>query len=443
MASQLSLFQRRAFTSMFFTQFFGAFNDNVFKQALILVLTYSAALKLGVEVSLLNNLAALLFILPYFLFSGVAGQLADKYEKSQLTVYIKLLEIVIMAAAAIGFIYEIYSLLFVCLFLMGTHSTFFGPIKYAYLPEAMHSNELVAANGLFQTSTSLAILTGMMFAGVLSQLYLSEYWLSVATILVAVLGYVSARQIPAMPVHVPNLQIDWNIARTSWDIIKYLYSLPLLFFIILGNSWFWFYGATFLTQTPEVSKVILHGDESVVIFLLTLFSVGIATGSLLCKSLTKNQVNFHLLPFGLVGLSVFAWALSVSLGNLSLPTSAEPYTIMQLIGVQDAWHVFAELFLIGLSGGIYIVPLYASMQAFAPIDHRSRIVGANNIFNALFMVISAIFAIVVLTVVKMSLAQLFMICAVLNVVFGAFLYIKLCKYKDSMPMNADDTPMLS
>ena len=337
---------------MFFTQFFGAFNDNVFKQALILVLTYSAAVKLGMEVSLLNNLAAMLFILPYFLFSALAGQIADKYEKSLLTRRIKLLEIIIMAVAAIGFIFKIYRLLFICLFMMGAQSTFFGPIKYAYLPETMHRDELVAANGVFQTSTSLAILTGMMLAGVLTQLYLSEYWLAAVTIFVAILGYLAARQIPKTTVRAADLDIDWNIVRTSYGIIKYLYSLPLFFFIILANSWFWFYGATFLTQTPEFSKVILHGDESVVIFLLTLFSVGVSIGSLLCKSLTKNQVSLRLLPFGITGLSIFAIDLYFSLSGLKLNvSSATLFGISDLWGLSGSWRVFADLFFLGFSGG--------------------------------------------------------------------------------------------
>lgn len=442
MASQLNLFRRQVFTSMFFTQFFGAFNDNIFKQALILVLTYSAAAKLETEVSLLNNLAALLFILPYFLFSALAGQIADKYEKSALTGYIKLLEIIIMAVAAVGFIYEIYSLLFFCLFMMGTQSTFFGPIKYAYLPETMRHDELVAANGLFQTSTSLAILTGMMTAGVLTQLYFSEYWLATVTIVVAVLGYLSARQIPKTKVHASDLSINWNIAGTSFELLKYLYHLPLLFFITLGNSWFWFYGATFLTQTPEVTKVLLHADESVVIFLLTLFSIGIATGSLLCKTLTKNQISFRLLPYGLLGLSVFAMALYFSLNQLSLALPIWPYTVMDIIHQSQVWPVFIALFLLGFSGGVYIVPLYTAMQAYAPIDYRSRIVGANNILNAIFMVGSAIFSIIILAVIKLSLAQLFAITAILNAIFGLFLCLKLKKYDRTLPIHTDKTAIL-
>lgn len=438
MASQFSLFKTRRFSSMFATQFLGAFNDNIFKQALILVLTYTAAAKMGVAVSLLNNLAALLFILPYFLFSALAGQIADKYEKSQLTQKLKVLEIIIMTLAAVGFVFELYPLLFVALFLMGTHSTFFGPVKYAYLPEVMHKDELVGANGLFQTGTSLAILTGMMLAGVLTQLNNSLVWISGITLLIAVLGFIASRFVPAVPPHEPNLNVDYNIFRTSFNIIKYLYGLPLLFFIILGNSWFWFYGATFLTQTPEFSKVILHGNESVVILLLTLFSVGTAIGSLLCKTLTKNQISLKLLPIGIIGLSLFAVDLYLSLSGIHIIAPAHgTYTISEILNLNGTIRVFADLFLLGLSGGIYIVPLYAFMQAYAPISHRSRIIGANNIFNAIFMVGSAIFSIIILTALKLSIAQLFLITGMINVVFGIFLYLKLTHHKDSMAMAKD------
>lgn len=444
MANQFQLFKRRRFNAMFFTQFLGAFNDNIFKQALILVLTYTAASQIGVEVSILNNLAAMLFILPYFLFSALAGQIADKFEKSKLTRFVKLIELLIMTIAAIGFVFEWYTLLFVALFLMGTHSTFFGPIKYAYLPQAMQKDELVGANGLFQMGTSLAILLGMIIAGVLTQLPQSLYWISVTVVLVAILGYIAARFIPIMPAMQPNLTINWNIFTTSMATVRYLYSLPFLFFIILGNSWFWFYGATFLTQTPEFSKVILHGDESVVIFLLTLFSVGVSIGSLLCKSLTKNQVSLRLLPFGIAGLSIFAIDLYFSLSGLNINVNSEALLgISDLFGINGSWRVFADLFFLGFSGGLYIVPLYASMQAYAPKSHRARIVGANNIFNAIFMVTSAIFAIVVLNTLNMSLPQLFLVTGILNIVFGVFLYTKLNKHLRQAVMQTDDDDSFS
>lgn len=439
MANQFQLFKRRRFNAMFFTQFLGAFNDNVFKQALILVLTYTAASQLGVAVSILNNLAAMLFILPYFLFSALAGQLADKYEKSQLTRFTKLLELSIMLIAAVGFVFEWYALLFVALFLMGTQSTFFGPIKYAYLPQAMKKDELVGANGLFQMGTSLAILLGMIIAGVLTQLHQSLYWISAMVLIVAILGYLASRAIPNMPAMQPSLKIDWNIFTTSTATVRYLYSLPFLFFIILGNSWFWFYGATFLTQTPEFSKVILHGDESVVIFLLTLFSVGVSIGSLLCKTLTKNQVSLKLLPFGIAGLSLFAIDLYLSLSGLSINIDQESLLgIGQLFNVPGTVRVFADLFLLGFSGGLYIVPLYASMQAYAPKSHRARIVGANNIFNAIFMVGSAIFAILILNSLKMSLPQLFLVTGILNIVFGLFLYFKLTTHIGQATMETQE-----
>ncbi|WP_367103534.1 MFS transporter [uncultured Psychrobacter sp.] len=442
MANQFQLFKRRRFNAMFFTQFLGAFNDNIFKQALILVLTYTAASQIGVEVSILNNLAAMLFILPYFLFSALAGQIADKFEKSKLTRFVKLLELVIMSVAAVGFVFEWYVLLFVALFLMGTHSTFFGPIKYAYLPQAMREDELVGANGLFQMGTSLAILLGMIIAGVLTQLSQSLYWISATVIAVALLGYMAARFIPNMPAMQPNLTINWNIFTTSMATVRYLYSLPFLFFVILGNSWFWFYGATFLTQTPEFSKVILQGDESVVIFLLTLFSVGVSIGSLLCKSLTKNQVSLRLLPFGIAGLSIFAIDLYFSLSGLNLvSTSTTLLGISDLFGIAGTWRVFVDLFFLGFSGGLYIVPLYASMQAYAPKSHRARIVGANNIFNAIFMVTSALFAIVMLNALNLSLPQLFLVTGILNIIFGLFLYNKLNKHIKQAVMQTNDSAL--
>lgn len=441
MANQFELFKRRRFSAMFFTQFLGAFNDNVFKQALILVLTYTAASQLGVEVSILNNLAAMLFILPYFLFSALAGQIADKFEKSKLTQFIKLLELIIMGIAAVGFVFEWYALLFVALFLMGTHSTFFGPIKYAYLPQAMKEEELVGANGLFQMGTSLAILLGMIVAGILTQLPQSLYWISVTVVLISVLGYVASRAIPVTPAMQPTLTINWNVFTTSLATIRHLYSLPFLFFVILGNSWFWFYGATFLTQTPEFSKVILQGDESVVIFLLTLFSVGVSIGSLLCKTFTKNQVSLRLLPYGIAGLSIFAIDIYFALSALSIDSSGGVLLgIGDLFAVSGSWRVFVDLFFLGFSGGLYIVPLYASMQAYAPKSHRARIVGANNIFNAIFMVTSAIFAIVILNTLKLSLPQLFLITGILNVAFGLFLYIKLNQHiKYAVIQNHDES----
>lgn len=440
MSSQFALFFKKRFTAMFITQFMGAFNDNLFKQALLLVLTYSVASQMGMKISTLNNLAAMLFILPYFLFSALAGQLADKYEKSKLTVNIKILEIVIMVIAVFGFFMQLYWLLFVALFLLGTQSTFFGPIKYAYLPQVMHEDELVGANGLFQMGTSLSILFGMIVAGVLTQLPNAYVWICTTVMLVAILGLMGAKNIPHTPATQPNLTVNWNIITTSWQTIQFLYGFPLLFFIILGNSWFWFYGATFLTQVPEFSKTILHGNEVVVIFMLGLFSIGVSIGSLLCKQFTKNQVSLKLLPFGIAGLSVFAIDLFLSLRGIdNIQLSAENLLgISELLAIDGSVRVFMDLFFLGFSGGIYIVPLYAYMQAYAPKSHRARVIGANNIFNAIFMVTSAIVAIMALSELSLSLPQLFLITGVLNLIFGGFLYLKLHKHAGSMNIQTTD-----
>lgn len=440
MSSQFALFFKKRFTAMFITQFMGAFNDNLFKQALLLVLTYSVASQMGMKISTLNNLAAMLFILPYFLFSALAGQLADKYEKSKLTVNIKILEIVIMVIAVFGFFMQLYWLLFVALFLLGTQSTFFGPIKYAYLPQVMHEDELVGANGLFQMGTSLSILFGMIVAGVLTQLPNAYVWICTTVMLVAIMGLMGAKNIPHTPATQPNLTVNWNIITTSWQTIQFLYGFPLLFFIILGNSWFWFYGATFLTQVPEFSKTILHGNEVVVIFMLGLFSIGVSIGSLLCKQFTKNQVSLKLLPFGIAGLSVFAIDLFLSLRGIdNIQLSAENLLgISELLAIDGSVRVFMDLFFLGFSGGIYIVPLYAYMQAYAPKSHRARVIGANNIFNAIFMVTSAIVAIMALSELSLSLPQLFLITGVLNLIFGGFLYLKLHKHAGSMNIQTTD-----
>lgn len=440
MSSQFALFSKKRFTAMFITQFMGAFNDNLFKQALLLVLTYNVASQMGMEISTLNNLAAMLFILPYFLFSALAGQLADKYEKSKLTVNIKILEIVIMVIAVFGFFMQLYWLLFVALFLLGTQSTFFGPIKYAYLPQVMHEDELVGANGLFQMGTSLSILLGMIVAGLLTQLTNAYVWICTTVMLVAIVGLMGAKNIPNTPATQPNLTVNWNIITTSWQTIQFLYGFPLLFFIILGNSWFWFYGATFLTQVPEFSKTILHGNEVVVIFMLGLFSVGVSIGSLLCKQFTKNQVSLKLLPFGIAGLSVFAINLFFSLRGIGdIQISADKLLgISELLAIDGSVRVFTDLFFLGFSGGIYIVPLYAYMQAYAPKSHRARVIGANNIFNAIFMVTSAIVAIMALSVLSLSLPQLFLITGVLNLIFGGFLYLKLHKHAGSMNIQTTD-----
>lgn len=416
----------RRFLPMFLTQFFGALNDNVFKQSLLLVITYGLIQQQTASVSTLNNLAALLFILPYFIFSATAGQIADKYERSFLIRNIKILEIVIMLIGSAGFMLGNLWLLLVALFLMGVHSTFFGPIKYAILPEILKPNELMSGNALFQSGTSIAILAGMILGGtVISNSHGNLLWISLTVVIIAVLGYFSSRFILKQKTSESDLIIDWNVFKTTSETLKYAKSLPLIFMILLGNSWYWFYGATYLTQIPQLTQQNLHASENVVSLLLTFFSVGIGVGSLLCRKIGGSEVNIKMVPLGAIGLTVFALYLAASLAFV-------PERTGEFMGIADMfssgasyYHVMISVTLLGISGGFYIVPLYAMMQAYSPRSHRARVVAANNILNAVFMVSSAIFSIIILSILKIDIKILFSITAVLSAIFSIWLLMRL------------------
>ncbi|MDH0836452.1 MFS transporter [Acinetobacter johnsonii] len=420
------LLSTRRFLPMFITQFFGALNDNVYKQALLLVITYGWINQQAADVSTLNNLAALLFILPYFIFSATAGQIADKFERSQLIRGIKVLEIVIMLIGSAGFLLGNLWLLLLALFMMGTHSTFFGPIKYAILPEILKPNELMSGNALFQSGTSIAILIGMILGGaVISVSQGNLIWISLTVVIIAVLGYLSSRFILKQQVSSPDLKIDWNFFRTSYQTLKYAKSLPLIFMILLGNSWYWFYGATYLTQIPQLTQQNLHASENVVSLLLTFFSVGIGVGSLLCRRIGGSEVNIKMVPIGAIGLTLFAFYLALSLAFVPDRTGAMMNVADMFNHGAIYYHVMLAVTLLGISGGFYIVPLYAMMQAYSPRSHRARVVAANNILNAVFMVSSAVFSIIILSVLKIDIKILFSITAVLSAGFTLWLLYRL------------------
>ncbi|ALH96353.1 MFS transporter [Acinetobacter equi] len=420
------LLSTRRFLPMFLTQFFGALNDNVFKQALLLVITYGMIKQQVSDIGMLNNLAALLFILPYFIFSATAGQIADKYERSLLIRAIKTIEIFIMLIGTAGFLLGNVWILLLALFLMGTHSTFFGPIKYAILPEILKPNELMSGNALFQTGTSLAILIGMILGGaVISSAGGNLIWISLTVLIIAVLGYISSRFILKQPITAPDITIDWNFFRTSFQTIQYAKSLPLVFAILLGNSWYWFYGATYLTQIPQMTLENMHGNENVVILLLTLFSVGIGVGSMLCRKIGGAEVNIKMVPIGAIGLTLCALYLAASLHFVPSSTD-ELLGISEILNLGGTYHhILIAVTLLGISGGFYIVPLYTMMQAYSPRSHRARVVAANNILNAVFMVSSAIFSIIILSILNIDIKILFCITAVLSAIFSIWLLIKL------------------
>jgi 1-acyl-sn-glycerol-3-phosphate acyltransferase len=388
------------------TQSLGAFNDNIFKQSLILAILYK--LTIDGDRSIYVNLCALLFILPFFLFSALAGQFGEKYPKDKLIRMIKVLEIGIMVVGAAGFLFNHLELMLAALFAMGTHSALFGPVKYSILPQHLHENELVGGNGLVEMGTFLAILAGTIGAGIMMSATHYAPIVSTAMVLVACLGYLASRGIPPAAAASPEMRLNWNIFSESWATLKLgLGQTKAVSRSIVGNSWFWFVGAIYLTQIPAYAKEFLYGDETVVTLILTVFSIGIAAGSMLCERLSGRKVEIGLVPFGSMGLTVFGLLLWWHSGDF--PQNVQANNWLAILGYGQAWWVLLDILGIGVFGGFYIVPLYALIQSRTPEKERSRVIASNNILNALFMVVSAIVSIIFLSVVKLSIPQLFLV----------------------------------
>ncbi|MGJ8662110.1 MAG: MFS transporter [Marinicella sp.] len=415
--SQFQLLKEQRFLPFFLTQFFGAFNDNVFKNALVIMIAFRMAED---QVNIMTNLAFGLFILPFFLFSAFGGQVADKFEKSVLMRRVKLFEIMIMLTASIGFYINSIPLLIFVLFLMGSQSTLFGPVKYGYLPEKLSNHELMGGNGLVESSTFISILLGTILGGVLIAID-SFIPISVAVVLIAVFGYLSARKIPLCEAADPNIKLDWNIWRATMKNLKILPEKKVVFLSVLGISWFWFFGSVFLAQMPNFSRTVLSGNQYVVTWLLTMFSVGIGLGSLLCEKLSGRRVEIGLVPVGAVGLAIFGF-------DLYAVSNAWPSSELQNIGIgavlqnSAGYRILFDLMMIGVSGGLYIVPLYALVQERSDSNIVSRVIAGNNIINAIFMVIAAVMGIIVLGVMQMSIPQLFLMTTVLHVVVSIYIF---------------------
>lgn len=418
--SQASLMKQRRFLPYFITQFFGAFNDNIFKNVLLLFVAFAGAGVLPVSSNLFINLAAGLFILPFFLFSATAGVLADKYEKAWFIRKVKLTEIGIMCLGAIGFITESYVILLVLLFLMGTQSAFFGPVKYALLPQQLKSSELVQGNALVETGTFLAILLGTLGAGVIASADYAKYVAASAVVLFAILGYLSSRSIPVAPASNPDIAFRWQPIKQTKNTIAIAKADPTVFKALMAISWFWFLGAAYLTQFPNFTKIHLNGNESAVSFLLALFSVGIAIGSLTCDKLSNHRIEVGIVPLGSFGITVFGGLMATS-----VPEALPMFNgFSEFISHQALWPLFIYLLLLGASGGIFIVPLYALMQQRAKVTERAQVIAALNIYNSLFMVGSALLGIVCLTLIGLSIPQLFLLLAVGNLLVAGYLFLQ-------------------
>lgn len=418
-SGQFGLLKKRRFAPFFGVQFLGALNDNVFKQALVILLTYSTARYTTMSTDILQNLAQGLFVLPFFLFSATAGQLADKYEKSRLISITVAIEFCCMALGAAGFFLHSLPLLFTALFLGGIQSALFGPVKYAILPQHLKESELVGGNGMVEMGTSVAILVGMMLGG---WLVAQEGWgvtaAAFVTMGISATGFLLSRFIPLAPAADPGLAINWNPFTETWRNFQFMRGNRTVFLSVLGISWFWFYGSIFLTQFPNLSKDILSGQESVVTLLLIVFSIGIGVGSLLCERLSGHKVEIGLVPFGSIGMTLFGIDLYFA---LSAHIQHEPMALAAFLQDAGHWRILGDLFLIGLFGGFYIVPLYALIQIRSEPSHRSRIIAGNNILNALFMVAAAGIAIGLFSL-GLTIPQLLLATALMNAVVALYIY---------------------
>ncbi|MDR0528796.1 MAG: MFS transporter [Zoogloeaceae bacterium] len=390
--SQFALFRERRFWPLFTTQFFGAFNDNAYKSALLMLFTFGAASWSSMKAEVLTNLAAGLFILPFFLFSATSGQLADKFDKARLARLAKALEIAIVALAALGFYGKSLTILLLALFLLGLQSTLFGPVKYAILPQHLTEGELVGGNALVEAGTFIAILLGTVAGGFLITARGGMVWIIAACFAAAIIGYWASRRIPDAPAPAPEIVVNMNPLSETWRVLNFARGGRSVFLSILGISWFWGYGSLLLTQFPVYTRDVLRGDEFLVTALLAIFSIGVGAGSLLCDRLTRRcgkLVEPGLVPLGALGMALAGMNLA-----LIAPDAANGAVLPPGILLQDkmVWRALITLFFLGFCGGIYCVPLYALVQRRSEENFRARIIAANNVLNAVFMVISALFA---------------------------------------------------
>jgi len=415
--NQFGLLARRRFGPFFATQFLGAFNDNVFRNALVILITFQAA-RLGVDSDTLVNICGALFILPFFLFSATVGQFVDKYEKSMQIRLIKGLEVVIMLAAAVAFYFQSVYVLVALLFMMGTQSALFGPIKYSILPQTLERQELVGGNGLIQMGTFLAILMGLMLGGILIGLGGGDVMVGVAVVAIALLGLIASFGIPRVTPTAPDLKINWNPLTETWRNLSFIRTNRTVFLSVLGVSWFWYLGFIYQVQLPNYTQYTLGGDNRVYVLLLTLFSVGIGVGSLLCERLSGRRVELGLVPFGSIGLTVFGVDLYFAAPEVQFQAGTRGVT--EFLAAPGSWRVALDLVLVGVFGGFYIVPLNALIQSRSEPSHRSRVIAGNNIINAFFMVLATITAIVLLRF--LSIPQLFLVMALLNAVVAVYIY---------------------
>lgn len=422
--NQFALLRQKRFAPFFWTQFAGAANDNLFKFAFTVMVTYQLSIS-WMQPAMAGLVIGALFILPFLLFSATSGQLADKYDKKILIRFVKRLEVVIMALAAWGFFSQNVPLLLACTFLMGLHSTLFGPVKFAYLPQHLNERELTGGNGMVEMGTFVAILLGNVAGGLIIAVpEIGAHHVGFTCVALAVLGRLVAEYIPESPATDPGLVINWNPFTETVRNLKLAARNIVVFRSLLGISWMWFFGAVFLSQFPSFAKETLHGNEQVASLLLVVFSIGIGTGSLLCEVMSRRHVEIGLVPLGALGMSVFA--VDLYFASRGLPASPT-LALGAFLAAPAHWRVMADLALLSLFAGLYSVPMYALIQLRSQPTHRARIIAANNILNALFMIASSVIAGALLKA-GLTIPQIFLFVGLLNAVVAFYIFMLVPEY---------------
>ncbi len=414
-ARQFALLGTRRLSPLFITQFFGAFNDNVYKQVLLMLFAFSSV-ALSYDTDLLNNLAAGLFILPFFLFSATAGALADRYDKAQLVRVVKAAEIVVALLVGVALFTQSLVAMLAVLFLYGVQSTFFGPLKFSLLPQQLHPAELVGGNAMIEMGTFVAILLGMIVGGVLGNSDLLggitqvNLWVTVAVILTAMLGFIACLRIAPAPASA-NATINWNPFTETVNLIRYSMERKAVFRCVLGVSWFWLLGSVILVQVPNLTKEYLYGDGTVVTVLLVVFTVAIAIGSLICERLSGNKVEIGLVPLGAAGMSIWGIDVYFSIGAIEPVAVRGAFEFLAADGVP---RLLIDLAFIGISAGVFVVPMQSLIQSRTPPDKMARVIAANNVLNSGAIVLGAGISILWLTVLGQDIPSLILLVAVLT-----------------------------
>ena len=427
--SQFKLFFQRRFLPFFVTQFLGAFNDNLFKNSLLVIVVSSAMAGSDSTTNFTTNLAAGLFILPYFLFSTTAGLLADKYDKALLIRRIKIAEIIIMLAGCYALWSLNITLMLAILFCLGTQSSFFGPIKYSIIPQHLDNSELLGANAQVGMGTFVSILLGTLIGGWIVTMEQGPMWVGGLTVAVAIIGWLSSKEIPPAPSASDDIRISLNPIAEALQNFKLAKKDPTVFYCILANSWFWLYGGSFLTQVPNFAVTVLNGHATLITILLAAFIIGVAIGSLLCTKLSGGVVEPGIVPIGAIGLTVFAIDLFFSSSAFQLGNqSASSVLPVQFFGLIGALRVTFDLIFIGLFGGLYIVPLYSMIQQRSASDVRARVLSVNNICNAFYMVVGSIIGIICLSILSWTIPQFFFGIAVMNMLFTGYIFYRVPEF---------------